>query len=211
MDMKSRSRTNLFGLVGFAAMLVWTLSSAHATLVRYTYEGNEFDTHLNGFFPTDDRFTGFIDVETDQLPGGSLVNTIIPQGLAIPFFSISDGDRNFNQSNVGGGNFLGFSTDSAGNIDDWFFHLGESVFLFTSKSDSTANLLPIFGDTGFIPFGDRSFINLGNLTASNQSPGTWTRENLQTDPVPEPAALPLFLAGLLGLGFFGSRRKRQPA
>jgi len=207
--MKTTSWQKYLGVVAFVLSLVLSYSSAHATLIRFEYDGNEFDTHTNGYFPANDRFTGFIDVEPDQL-GGSLANKVFGNGLAIPTWSITDGTKTVNQfTTAGTTTFLGFVSDGSGNIVDWFFHVGSFPDLLTSRSNTTEILDAIFGaPTGFIPFGDKSADTFLNRSASNTNPGTWTRVVEEDEiTIPEPATLGMFVIGLAGLAVMTRRRR----
>ena len=78
-------------------------------------------------------------------------------------------------------------------------NLTNSAFSFSSMRITTSNILflPSLTELNTYQFGAGYFASLGNVAI------------IDTPPVPLPAALPLFVAGLGALGFMGWRKKRK--
>lgn len=115
--------------------------------------------------------------------------------------------------------FAGFLSDGLVGSDD--FDAGSNFIGFVSDFSSTGLHVSQFDITGFLQtamgFGD-DFL-LINLRAF--SPNSFVETNVDIfsldmelsypEPVPVPAALPLFLSGLIGLGVMVRRRKQRVA
>lgn len=110
-----------------------------------------------------------------------------------------------------------FAEIAADTATGFFTGAGGLHFLFnSSRADSGFARIPMAWDGFVMPFSsnfDISYENLNNSdfrasTAGWQSATFTTYSSSVLAPVPVPAALPLFASVLVGVGFFGWRRKR---
>ena len=211
-------------------------SAAGAETLVYT--GANYATVSSGgtatpadMFTTADSLTGTLEFAA-PLAANLTLATITPIS-----FSFYDGVTTFTQANATSAVFQ-FSTDGAGAVTEWIVNVaidaptdggGFNASFFTedySETDTTRNP-PIkihqvrsgelesqcgssstFGLGGCVLSGD-SFYTQRAATAAGVSPGSWSAAPA-TPEVPLPAALPLFLAGLGGLGF-AARNRRSSA
>ena len=146
-----------------------------------------------------------LSVQASSTAPGALQVTLTDTGLSIPTgptggaAAISDlGINALNNANavvesfirVGGGVFEALSSLSnlSGNVD-----LVETI-LGTINAGTTFDLRTVI-----------------TLTHGDKFASSSADANLNLAPVPLPAALPLFLTALVGLGFVGRQRRRQAA
>lgn len=156
----------------------------------YTYTGAPFDTELGDagylahpLFPLGESLDLKVDFAAPLAPG------LVDQSVTPVSWSYELGGGGFKP---GGGSVVLlssiFSTNSSGNIDNWFF----SAF-----SNPTG-----FGTSGTA--GDRAFVfsaHGGAGSASTATIGTWTASTT----VPEPTNASLLISGLMFLLFLARR------
>jgi hypothetical protein len=109
-----------------------------------------------------------------------------------------------------------YAHSSVARSNDVQFTLGASVFNWVTSTALNSNRSGAGGITGgpvSVNAGD--LLTLTFLKTAGQSFGSLTGLNLAFDftpsTVPIPAALPLFVSALAGLGWFGHRRRKQAA
>ena len=203
----SKISTFTLGL-SLASALFLSASAAQATVLS-------FDDVSDCSVPSEVTITGGVGNEACGISGGpngtsSLVRSTVPDVLDSYWVAVFD----FDVSNVSIdlGDFAAdpdrlflWAWDAANNF------LG-SVELDTLASDNTMHTLSLaftnvrsisFGTIGALFPGDPNGLGLGGIYADNL---TYTRTPSE---VPVPAALPLLLTGLGGLGMMGLRRNRN--
>ena len=178
----------------FLTALVFLGDVSFARAVTYTYTGDLF-TNFSSSSPTINAQAAF---------GGKSVSGefTVPNALGADFngvvnpteFSFSDGPTTLTSTNFSLSSF-DIQTSDAGAIIDWAISVSISSGP-ASAGISTSNT----GDSGFL-LGPTTFVG-----GSNSVAGMWSGPSLAT---PLPAALPLFASGLVALGLFGWRRKRN--
>lgn len=222
--MKSRMQ----GLICAAAIAYGVLLptiDAHAANVIYSYSGNNFTIDFSdgipppGTYDTTNRVTGFFEVASPfaaNMPltdiSGSLLN-----------YSFTDGERTrtLTDSFGIGAFFFQVSTDDFGEFELWAIQLMDKAFADLDLVGEERHVVNSLNnsltagtnrDTGFIQRCTAIGIGCVNsgvdMGRNLDSPGVWT---MTMSAVPVPAALPLFLSGLLGLGVMARRRKKQLA
>jgi hypothetical protein len=182
----------------FAILIAATVSlsaigaaSASASTV-YTYTGMAFVDQASSPYTTQDSVTASFIFSTalgDNMPFTDVTGTETS-------FTMSDGVQKVNTTNTTSTQFM-FSTDSTGNIRDWFLFSQSAIgFIFSENDFGPSNPAQDAGQSA------------GGAGGNFGHPGTWTVSVSQT---PLPAALPLFATGLAMTGLLGWRKKRKSA
>jgi hypothetical protein len=169
------------GIAGFGA------ATAEASVV-YTYTGNDFTT-VEPPYTVNDKVTGSFTTSTAIAPSVTL-DPISPIA-----FSFSDGVQTVTDATSGQTSTLEISTDSSGNITEWFILLNfPGGQIFTGNSAITVT------DAG---------TNFPTVSQAENfgSPGQWT----MAGAAPEPSTWAMMLLGFAGIGFLTYRRKNRPA
>jgi hypothetical protein len=197
--------------------LVLIVPAANAALVTYDYRGTDYTyiateqpTETNDgrefgnpwFDRTQNYVTGWITIDTDFLPGGSLKNVSVDDywndpdacpddnpGCATPsvlhawsfFDGVFTNGHPAGENEFFNGGFVRFTTDNAGNFLSWNFNL---------IGDPEALIIRNGGDIRL--FLDCTDSEGDQKCANSSRSGTWTRRQ-----VPEPGALVLAMGGLL--------------
>lgn len=175
------------------ALIFPTMSLAAPITNTYSYQGQPIAT---GGVPR--TITGSFTITSENF--SNLLFNLADPSYCTPLncsFSMTDSvSQTWNQSNIGA-SFFNVQFDAAGNIFEWFIHIGSGPFgLFMDKYLDTNNVLVQ---------GDYIVDNGTTYPAPNQSngiAGAWTLTSTTGTPgnVPEPAMLGLLLLGFFGIG-----------
>jgi hypothetical protein len=175
-------------------------SSAYAASVTYIYTGNPFTVFSNPTTYTESNFVT-VRLELEELLGADLISSSITPVT----FEISDGLNILTESNTAVSEFI-FFTDNEGIITDSQIFALSSVAIPTDIGDRVITIESYSGsvDRGMIDTCIeiqssrcvRSF-DVGETAFSNT--GSWAITATPPSPVPLPAAIWLFVMGLLGL------------
>jgi len=187
-------RHTRFALMLFTLMAAFGAPKAQAALVAYTYTGNNFNTISGAGITTADFLSGSIIVDCGLL-GGAGDCASLPLANYIPAimnFSFSGAGITIDDST----SFLlagMFSTDATGMIVDWNIQSQNAVPSFATISGPSCY-------TFYDSCDQLSTLNGTGYTFDD--PGAWS-----ATIVPIPAAVWLFVSGLLGLVGVARRKK----
>ena len=182
-----------------SASLLYLSVTLTVVSVIYDYTGNNFD----GFSDPNELYDSSMSVTVTVELANALDVNLADQGVLPLSYTISNGLDTLTSQNSDGD--FSFWTDSAGNITRWFVGARTSNVLVTVGQTNTAAY------TWYEPGNIESTDNGWTVTCLVEgvthcietsyeegfiidNPGTWT-----VRAVPAPAALCLFISGLIGL------------
>ncbi|MDQ7248204.1 hypothetical protein [Dongia sedimenti] len=214
------------GLLGFAAMLFAASAPSAASTYTLTYSGQV--TAATGMFSTlgvtgGDAVSGTVGLENldvySEFSSALVFNRLFSQFPMPSAFQVSHGVSKFTFENDGIGSIL--SQLYGGTTSSLFLTAFGPVTQLSLYYETGAANVPLeslvgLTDWGQVPgllsgsiaslFGKFEVTNLGSVTFSINLPPA---APVATTPI--PAALPLFISALGGLGFVGWRRRRGQA
>jgi len=193
-----------FGII-FACIIIGVISPVHASVI-YSYQGNNYN-----FFETGTAFDSTMSVSGTLELATALGPNLNNSPVSPISFSFNNGVDTINDTTNLEILDINFSTDSIGNIIEWYINLKEDYPYPPSVGDSTALIATFnaFGDAGDLGevnicmgvTDDRCYLS-GTFEKAwtKTNPGSWT-------VVPISPALWLFGSGLLGLIGIARRKK----
>ncbi len=187
-----------------AITALFSSGSARASVV-YEYLGDHFET-ASGTFSTTDRITGFVEFATAPTSGEI-------DKSDVSAFSFTAGLLTIDSTNDQASGFS-FNFDTAFDIVNW----GVVVIGMSGTANRPlirSCVVPfvsiIVNGLNFCPTGSFFEEAIGIDSSMGRGANTGLAGEWTLAPVPVPAALPLFLSALAGLGLMGWRRRQAGA
>jgi hypothetical protein len=194
-------RKLIAGAAGLAILA--TAGTAHALIMQYDYTGNPFGSTSPPFAPGDHISGSFtIDCDLASSSGDCASLPTDHYESAVLDFSFSAGPVTLASTTPGVDANFSISTDADASIVNW-------VVVLQIPPDNLP-IITTFNPPSDLPYDLANDAALGDGALNALTPGTWGEPITVTTRVPEPAALSLFLMGLLALLPFLGRRRWYP-
>ena len=188
------------GVLAIVAITAMLSASPASASVIYNYVGNTFTEEIGSTFTTADKITGFVEFGTEPTAAGHFdTSDVADFSFSAGPLTITDATDIFK--------FFSFDFDSnpTPQIINWAFFVQLAIDTDLQSCAPGTDFNCLVTETRDVANDASSPLS---SAANFDTAGTWTRS---PSPVPLPAALPLFLSALAGLGLMGWRRRQAGA